>query len=65
MRAFELLGFHIVREGNHIVMQREGPKGDRTTLTLPNHPRIKASTLRGACSQAGLLRNEFLKAYQQ
>lgn len=33
--------------------------------TLPNHPRIKGSTLRTICSQAGIPRDEFLRAYDQ
>jgi hypothetical protein len=27
----------LVREGNHIAMQRENEDGTRTPLTLPNH----------------------------
>jgi hypothetical protein len=45
-KSFELLGFDIVREGNHIAMLRENPDGTQTPLTIPNHPTIKKSTLR-------------------
>lgn len=31
---------------------------------MPNHPRIKASTLRTICSQAGIPRDDFLAAYE-
>lgn len=40
------LGFEIVREGNHIAMIRDNPDGSKTPLTMPNHKRIKGSTLR-------------------
>ena len=45
-RALELLGFRLVREGNHIAMIRENADGTRTPLTMPNHLRLKSSTLR-------------------
>ncbi len=44
-------------------MQRENPDGSKTPLTMPNHPYIKASTLRTICSQAGISRKDFLTAY--
>lgn len=59
------LGFVIVREGNHIAMVRENPDGTRTPLTLPNHRKIKGSTLRVVCRQAGIERDDFLHAYEQ
>jgi predicted RNA binding protein YcfA (HicA-like mRNA interferase family) len=45
IKALERLGFRVVREGNHIAMVRENPDGTRTPLTMPNHSRIKGSTL--------------------
>lgn len=45
VKALERLGFRLVREGNHIAMLRENPDGTRTPLTLPNHRKIKGSTL--------------------
>jgi len=65
IRAFEFLGFRLVREREHISMTRENSDGSRTPLTMPNHPRIKASTLRTICTQAGIPRDEFLRAYDQ
>lgn len=65
MKTFELLGFHLVREREHIAMVRENPDGTKTPLTLPNHPALKASTLRTICRQAGIPRNDFLKAYSE
>jgi predicted RNA binding protein YcfA (HicA-like mRNA interferase family) len=61
--ALERLGFRIVREREHISMVRLNPDGTSTPLTLPNHPRLKASTLRAVCSQARIPRDEFLDAY--
>ncbi len=65
IRTFQRLGFRLVREGSHIAMARENPDGTRTPLTMPNHRRIKASTLRTILTQAGIARNDFLKAYEE
>jgi len=65
IKAFERLGFRTVREGTHIAMARENPDGTLTPLTMPNHRRIKASTLRTICTQAGIPRQDFLEAYQE
>ena len=65
IRALELLGFHVVREREHIAMTRENTDGTQTPLTLPNHSVIKSSTLRTICTQAGISRDEFLRAYNQ
>jgi predicted RNA binding protein YcfA (HicA-like mRNA interferase family) len=65
IKAFELLGFCLVREREHIAMVRENSDGTQTPLTMPNHTRIKGSTLRTICTQASIPRNEFLKAYEQ
>jgi len=65
IRALALLGFRLVREGNHIAMERKNRDGTTTPLTLPNHPRLKGSTLRTLCSQAGVSRAEFIRVYEQ
>lgn len=65
LRALESLGFRIVREREHIAMVRENADGTRTPVTLPNHAQLKGSTLRTICTQAGIPRDEFLKAYEQ
>ena len=65
VKAFELLGFRIVREREHIAMIRENNDGTQTPLTMPNHAQIKSSTLRTICTQAGITRDEFLRAYYQ
>jgi len=64
IRSLEALGFRLVREHEHIAMVRENPDGTRTPLTMPNHARIKGSTLRTICSQAGIPRDKFLTAYE-
>lgn len=63
IKTFEILGFQLIREGNHIAMLRENPNGTRTPLTMPNHPTIKKSTLRTILTQARIQRDEFLDAY--
>ena len=64
VRALEQLGYHPIRERNHICMARENPDGSRSILVLPNHRRIKGSTLRRICTQAGISRDAFLEAYK-
>ena len=69
IRAFEALGVRTDRERERILMRRERAVGKSETLTLPNHLRIKGHTLghtlQNACRQAGIPREEFLKAYEQ
>jgi predicted RNA binding protein YcfA (HicA-like mRNA interferase family) len=65
IRTFELLGFKIVREREHIVMKRENKDGTETPLVMPNHSNIKSGTLRAVCTQVGVSREEFLDAYNQ
>lgn len=65
VKALEVLGFRVVREKEHISMVRQNPDGDKTPLTMPNHSRIKASTLRTICAQSGISRDEFLSAYKK
>ncbi len=64
IKALERLGFHVVREGNHIAMVRENPDGTRTPLTMPNHRRLKSSTLRTILTQSRIPRDDFLTAYE-
>jgi predicted RNA binding protein YcfA (HicA-like mRNA interferase family) len=65
IQSLEILGFRIVREREHIAMIRKNHDGSTTPLTMPNHPQIKASTLRTICTQAGISRDEFLRAYEE
>jgi len=63
VQALQVLGFRMVREANHIAMIRENPDGTRTPLTMPNHRRIKRSTLRTILRQSQISREDFLRAY--
>jgi predicted RNA binding protein YcfA (HicA-like mRNA interferase family) len=65
IKAFERLGFHLVREGNHIAMLRQNSDGTNTPLTMPNHRTLKSSTLRAILSQCGISRDDFMKAYEE
>jgi predicted RNA binding protein YcfA (HicA-like mRNA interferase family) len=65
LRALRALGFEMVREREHISMVRQNPDGTRTPLTMPNHPTLKASTLRTICLQSGISRTDFLEAYRK
>ena len=65
IKALEILGFQTVREKEHVSMVRENPDKSQTPLTMPNHPKIKASTLRTICTQSGITRDEFLAAYRK
>jgi predicted RNA binding protein YcfA (HicA-like mRNA interferase family) len=65
IKALELLGFRLIREKEHISMERNNPDGTKPPLTMPNHPKIKSSTLRTICSQAGIARDDFLAAYKK
>ncbi|WXG39431.1 MAG: type II toxin-antitoxin system HicA family toxin [Candidatus Freyarchaeum deiterrae] len=65
IKTLENLGFRIVREGNHISMERENPDGTKTPLTIPNPKTIKGPTLRTICRQADISREEFLRIYNK
>jgi predicted RNA binding protein YcfA (HicA-like mRNA interferase family) len=64
IKILNRLGFEIVREANHIAMIRENIDGSRTPLTMPNHKKIKGSTLRTIINQAGITRDEFLRVLE-
>lgn len=53
------------REAEHIATRRPLPKGGSDCLKMPNHSTITASTLRTILTQAGISREEFLRAYDQ
>jgi len=65
VKTLEKLGFRLIREGNHIAMLRENQDGTRTPLTMPNHRKIKSSTLRTILTQSGISRDEFLEIYRK
>jgi hypothetical protein len=53
------LGFAVVREHEHIAMARSNADGTRTILTLPNHPRLKGSTLAPSARRREFLERSF------
>ena len=63
-RALALLGFHLVREREHIALVRNNADGTRTPATIPNHRLLKGSTLRAICTQAGIDREVFIRAFE-
>ncbi len=65
IKALKSLGFQLVQEREHIAMVRTNTDGTKTPLTMPNHNRLKGSTLRTICTQSGISRNDFLKAYEK
>ena len=65
IKTFESLGFVLVREREHIAMERQNEDGSITPLTLPNHLKIKGSTLRRILTQVGVEREEFLTAFRR
>lgn len=65
LKTFEKLGFLLVREGNHIAMERQNADGTKTPLTMPNHRNLKGPTLRAILRQVNISREEFLEAYEQ
>lgn len=60
IKSFQSLGFEIVREGNHIIMERKNPDETITPLVMPNHKIINSGTLRAILTQTGINRQEFL-----
>jgi len=65
LKALNELGFHVVRDAEHIALNRDNSDGTKTPMTIPNHRTIKGSTLRWICTQAGIERDEFLDAYNR
>lgn len=65
LKAFEQLGFAVVREGNHISLERENADGTKTPLTMPNHRTLKGPTLRAILTQTNIARDVGLRAYEQ
>ena len=54
VRALEKAGFHVVREGSHIVMSN-----GRSLITIPRHDPINAYTMAGIVRDAGLTPAQF------
>ncbi len=65
IRTLRSLGFQLVNEREHIAMLRQNADGTRTPLTMPNHPKIKGSTLRLILRQSNISREDFLAAFDR
>ena len=65
LKAFEWLGFFLVREGNHIALERQNADDTKTPRTMPNHRTLKAPTLRAILNQVNVSREDFLAAYEE
>jgi predicted RNA binding protein YcfA (HicA-like mRNA interferase family) len=65
IKAFQILGFNVVRDAEHISMVRENRDGSRTPITIPGHLKIKSSTLRTICTHAGIPRKDFIDAFEK
>jgi predicted RNA binding protein YcfA (HicA-like mRNA interferase family) len=61
VRAFEALGWRVVRGGNHIILTREDHPA---TLSIPNHKEVARGTLRSLIRAAGLTVEEFVAALE-
>lgn len=60
IKAFDLLGFRVVRQkGSHVVLR----KGDAGCV-IPLHKELAVGTLRSALRQAQVTVDEFLEAYE-
>ena len=64
LAAMKRLGFYVVREREHIYLERVSADGKKTPMVMPNHRRIKSFTLRMILTQSGLTREEFLEALE-
>lgn len=56
IRALEKVGFHVVRQGKHVVLS-DGAR----ILTIPRHNPVNAFTMGGIARDAGLTAEEFKK----
>lgn len=65
IRAFDILGFKVVREKEHVLLVRVNRDGSETHIATPSHTKVKSSTLRMICTRAGITRDEFLAAYNE
>ncbi len=55
-RVFEKIGFHVERQGKHLIMAR-----DKTVIVIPRHNPINSFTMGGIAKDAGLTPDEFRK----
>ena len=65
LSALRKLGFEVVRQGGHTALSRRNQDGTSTPMTIPRHEKLKGSTLRRICTEAGIRREDFLDAYER
>ena len=56
VQAFERAGFHVLRQGKHVVMT-----DGKSILTIPRHNPVNRWTLAGIIREAGLSIDDFRK----
>ena len=56
VRALERAGFHVLRQGKHVVMS-----DGKSILTIPRHNPVNRWTLAGIIREAGLSIDDFRK----
>lgn len=54
VKSLGLLGFRLLSKKEHISIGRINNDGSKMPLALPNHTRIKSSSIRPICTQAGI-----------
>ncbi len=42
LQALKMLGFEVIREHEHIALQRHNADGTTTPMTIPNHAHLKS-----------------------
>lgn len=60
LKTFESFGFFVVRENEHIML-KNAEQGKN--VCLPNHKKIKGSTLSRELTKAGINKKEFFSRY--
>jgi len=61
VKTFGKLGWKVAREGNHIILTKEG---HLATLSVPKHPEVARGTLRSLIRKAETTVEEFLVALE-
>ena len=54
VRVFEKMGYHMRRQGKHVVMSKDGIR-----LVIPRHTQINAITMGNIAKDAGLTPEQF------
>ena len=53
LAILQSFGFEVQSQrGSHVKLRRDGPNGERQTLTIPNHLELDTGTLRAIIRQA-------------